>query len=508
MNRKFKIIFTSDTHGHVLPFNYPTNSPENSGLLNIAGQIEKDGDTLVIDGGDSLQGTPLTQYYLSHEEQYDFHPIAEGFNEMKCDYFTLGNHDFNFGYGEIKKYLDKMKAKCLCANVIDKRGELKLEKSTVHTLSNGLRIGITGVVTDYVNLWEREENLTELEVTEPIEAARQELAKLRERSDITVCIYHGGFEKDLSTGKPLADTRENVACEMCEKLDFDILLTGHQHMSIPSVEIAGTHAVQPADQAKEYVELEAVEENGKLNISSEIVKVGNAHEDSLYNRLQPMQAEIQKWLDQTIGELDEEILPEKKLDCAISGSRVADLFNQVELEFSRADFACSSLGNEALGVPKYISIRDVAHIYPFANTLTIKKVTGQTIKDSLERSAEYLEIKNGKPEISDTFLKPKVEHYNYDFWAGLDYEFDLRKPVGERVVKLLTMNGEPVIMNKVYTLAANNYRATGTGGYDAIGKSETKLSSTEEMPDLIIEFLRRHGKIGEIKNRRFKVIYK
>ena len=507
MNRKLKIIFTSDTHGHVLPFNYPTNSPENSGLLNIAGQIEKDGETLVIDGGDSLQGTPLSQYFLSNEDKYDFHPIAEGFNEMKCDYFTLGNHDFNFGYDEIKNYLNAMNARCLCANVVDKRGELKIEKSTVHTLSNGLRVGITGVVTDYVNLWEREENLTELEVTEPIAAAGAELAKLKEESDITVCIYHGGFEKDLETGKPLADTRENVACEMCEKLGFDILLTGHQHMSIPSVEISGTHAAQPADQAKEYIELEAFEEEDGFDIESKLVKVGSVHGEGLFERLQPMQAEIQKWLDQTIGELAEEIKPEDKLECALNGSKVADLFNQVELEYSKADFACASLGNEALGIPKYISIRDVAHIYPFANTVTIKFVTGQTIKDSLERSAEYLEIRDGKPAISDTFLKPKIEHYNYDFWAGLDYEFDIRKPVGERVVKLLTMEGEPVIMDKVYTLAANNYRATGTGGYYAIGESETKLSSTEEMPDLIIEFLKRHGKIDEIKNRRFKVTF-
>ena len=66
MEKTFQIYYTSDTHGHVFPVNYASNSPENAGLLNLAAQVEKDGNTLVLDGGDALQGTPLTQYYLEH----------------------------------------------------------------------------------------------------------------------------------------------------------------------------------------------------------------------------------------------------------------------------------------------------------------------------------------------------------------------------------------------------------------------------------------------------------
>ncbi len=69
MEKTFQIYYTSDTHGHIFPVNYASNCPENSGLLNLAAQVEKDGNTLVLDGGDSLQGTPLTQYYLEHREK-------------------------------------------------------------------------------------------------------------------------------------------------------------------------------------------------------------------------------------------------------------------------------------------------------------------------------------------------------------------------------------------------------------------------------------------------------
>ncbi len=108
MEKTFQIYFTSDTHGHIFPVNYASNRPEASGLLALAAQIEKDGDTLVLDGGDSLQGTPLTQYYLEHRGEWDIHPVAAAFNALGLDYFTLGNHDFNFGYEALRDYLRAM----------------------------------------------------------------------------------------------------------------------------------------------------------------------------------------------------------------------------------------------------------------------------------------------------------------------------------------------------------------------------------------------------------------
>ena len=119
-----RIIFTTDTHGHLYPIDYSQNGPENTGLFCVAGQIEKDENTLVLDGGDTLQGTPLIAYYLSHRDMYDFNPMAEGFNAMGLDYYTLGNHDFNFGYDAILDYVSQMKATLISANVEDKRGAL------------------------------------------------------------------------------------------------------------------------------------------------------------------------------------------------------------------------------------------------------------------------------------------------------------------------------------------------------------------------------------------------
>ena len=194
MEKTFQIYYTSDTHGHIFPVNYAAGYPENSGLLNLAAQVEKDGNTLVLDGGDSLQGTPLTQYYLENRDQWPVHPVAAAFNAMGLDYFTLGNHDFNFGYEALRDYLQAMDGVCLCTNVEDLGGELRIRPWAVHTLANGLRVGITGVVTDFVNVWEQPQNLERIRVTDAFQAARATCAALREQCDVCVCIYHGGFE--------------------------------------------------------------------------------------------------------------------------------------------------------------------------------------------------------------------------------------------------------------------------------------------------------------------------
>ncbi|MCR5156732.1 MAG: bifunctional metallophosphatase/5'-nucleotidase [Butyrivibrio sp.] len=507
-----RIIFTTDTHGHLYPIDYALNGPDNTGLFCVAGQIEKDDDTLILDGGDTLQGTPLISYYLSHRDMYDFNPMAEGFNAMGLDYYTLGNHDFNFGYDAILDYVSQVKATLISCNVEDKRGALGIKKSVIHTMKDGTRVGITAAVTGFVNVWEKKENLTELVVTDPVEALRKELDNLRDKCDLKVCIYHGGFEEDLKTGKRLSETLENQACQICKELDFDIILTGHQHIAIESVDIAGTHGVQPPDKAGIYAEVVAEGSKGAWDITSKLVPVKGVSERAkeimaAHSFMDQMTEDLEKWLDEPIGQIWEEIPVEQKLDIAMNGSKVADLFNEAQLKFAGTDFSCTSLSNDPLGLHKGTTIRDVLGIYKFSNTMEVKSVTKAVLKQALERCAEYFDYdpETGKVAISNVFLQPKVEHYNYDFFANLWYEFDLTKPVGERVVVLKKLDGTELEENKEYTLVASNYRATGTGGYECIGKSPTIRTYSEEMPDILIDYIRNNSPVSEPHNSRMAV---
>ena len=571
--KNLKIIFTSDTHGHLFPTNYAGKCSEDAGLLNLAHQIEKDGNTLVIDGGDTLQGTTLSQYYISHRDAYPFQPLAEGFNAMGCDYFTLGNHDFNFGYEVLKEYINAMNATCLCANLTDLRGELGVKNHVIHVLENGLRIGLTGIVTDYVNIWEQEKNLSELKISDAFEAAQREYEILRGQCDVCICIYHGGFEEDLETGERLTQSRENVACEIARKLGYDILLTGHQHIAMAGKDLHGTYAVQPPANAGKYISLEAVyekteavkiarhegcneaegkavdagngERNGEkrigateeekygakndesrdgikeetdlketrmrrqISISSEVVKVGNEHDSQPFEKLLLLERDVQAWLDAPVGTLAEAVPAEEKLDAALHGSQMADFFNQIQLEETGADFSCTSLGNIPVGLPREVTMRDICTAYLFPNTLFVLEVDEKVLRTALERCASYFDVENGAVRVSDEFLRPKVEHYNYDFYSGIRYTFDVRKPVGSRVVSLTKADGTP-LGDKKYRLVMNNYRASGTGGYQIFETCPVLWCGEKEMPELIADYIRKHSPV-EVKREEaaaLEVIWK
>ena len=182
-------------------------------------------------------------------------------NRCGYDYVTLGNHDFNYGMPYLDSYLNVLKARCVCENVRWDEAGVRFP-ARIHTLENGLRVGIIGIVTDYVNIWEKPEHLAGIAITDPIPAVAAALERLRDQVDLTVGIYHGGFERDLATGRVLSATRENVAYRICQELDLDILLTGHQHMSVPERHLRGAALRQgtgvPAGRGRRVRQREAL----------------------------------------------------------------------------------------------------------------------------------------------------------------------------------------------------------------------------------------------------------
>src|SRR5699024_2586964 len=112
----------------------------------------------------------------------------------------------------------------------------------------------------------------------------------------------------------------------------------------------------------------------------------------------------------------------------LEGSELADFINQVQLEYTKAEISCTSLANQVPGLPQRVKVRDILLTYPFPNTLVVLEITGKILKAALERTAEYFSVKDGKIGISESFLNPKIEHYNFDFYRGVTYEVAYDKP--------------------------------------------------------------------------------
>lgn len=490
MEKKLKIYYTSDTHGYLFPVDYATGKEKAAGLICCTEKYEKDGNTLVIDGGDTIQGSPFTLY--SHKNQYETHPVATILNRGQYDYVTLGNHDFNYGEDQLHSYLTSLNAKCLCGNVFDVSGKMPIHQADIKVLENGLRVGIVGIVTDHVNIWEKPENIANLEITDPFEVAKRNLEAIKDQVDVAICVYHGGFESDIVTGERLTESNENIGYKICTELDFDLLLTGHQHMPIEGHEICGTHIVQPSANAERYLYLEGSMSEDGMKFTSQFQDAASSYDATGLEALQTIEGEVQKWLDVPVGFLDRPLLPEDKAAMALKGSSITDFFNQIQLSATGAQISCTCLANNIKGFQKEVSVRDVVSTYIYPNTLYTIEVTGEILKQALERSASYLDLdKNGQPKVSDRFTIPKVEHYNYDFFANVTYKADLRKAVGERVFDV-QFEGKPIQPLDTFTLCMNSYRATGAGGYEMYKDCPVIKEESFEMSELIINYLETH----------------
>jgi 2',3'-cyclic-nucleotide 2'-phosphodiesterase/3'-nucleotidase len=492
MDRKLTIYFTSDIHGYFAPTDYANNCRAASGLANCAANFTHDRNTLILDGGDTLQGSPFTYWLYSRTEEKSLIP-AKLMNLAGCDFFTLGNHDFNYGPTELERYIEAMDARCLCANVQGLRG---VERCAVVTLENGLRVGLTGVTSQFVPKWEKTENIAGLTFTDAFEAARDMLAELKtQKVDITICLYHGGFENDVDTGRPLSKTLENEGWRMCQELDYDILLTGHQHMPFADKCVNGTFTCQPPDKARQYIRMDVTVDDGKFMAKSELCPAGDVTPEAFKELLEPLEAETAKFLDTPLGHLDRDLRPSTPLKRALKGSLIANFYNQVQLEASGADISCTCLANTMRGFSENITVRDIVASYVFPNTLKTIMVDRAVLKKALERSADYYAIdENGEVCVSDSFLHPIVAHFNYDFITGIEATIDLHRAPGERVTSI-RWHGEELPEDKTLTMCLNDYRASGAGGYDFYADCELVREQPDDIAELIINYVDRHRDI-------------
>jgi 2',3'-cyclic-nucleotide 2'-phosphodiesterase/3'-nucleotidase len=516
MNKKITIYFTSDVHGHVFPTDYTNEVRKPLGLLAMNQEIHKDENTLLVDGGDILQGSPFVSYVEKNREKV--HPVAKVMNAVGYDYVTIGNHDFNYGQGFLNSYLDHLDATVLCGNIYNKENPLEHEflPYKIHTTGNGMRVGMVGMTTEFINVWEKPEHIDDLLITNAFDFAKEMCTKLKDQVDVLVGVYHAGFEKDIKTGQVYSTTTENQASKIAEELDFDLLLTGHNHMEICGMELNGTHIVQtPANLAK-YAKIDIDLYNGELNISSQLIQtrlhdevqvnevrrseheflmLGSPSNRSLsgdmIEELNELQRNVQKWLDQKVGSLDKDMLITNHMDMALEGNDVINFMNQVQLDLTGADIALAALPNEIRGLSKEVTLRDLLVTYIYPNTEVVLEVTGEILKKALEQSAKYFAWDGEKYIPGEEYIKPKAAHYNYDYFMGIEYSFDLKKELGERLASL-TFKGKDVEDDDTFTLAMNNYRATGAGGYPYYKDCKVVKDIQMSVSEMMIQYFEQH----------------
>ena len=514
---KITVLATSDEHGNVYPIDYYTLKPANRGLAKVytlVKQVRKENpNSILISNGDTIQGTPLTYYFTKIEKEVT-HPMMLVMNYMGYDAMVVGNHEIqDYGFDWLMKVAGDAKFPLLSANMVDeKTGELPLKPYIIKEVS-GVKIGVIGLTTQETNTVTPSYNLKGHKFLDAVEVAGKYVKLLRPQVDILIVSAHMGFEfgNDTKNFKYLEPLREgNVADTIVQKYpEIDILITGHDHYNIPPFIRNGVLCVQPSNWGQALAKLDiTLEKQGEkwkivkkegVNLTVDD-KVEAAQE--ILDLVKDYHEKTVKYVDSPIGEAVETI---DGTLCRLMDNPMLDLIHKVQLEVTGADISIAAMLPTVPPVwPKgEIKVRDVYSLYIYENTLWVKEVTGKDIKDALEWSYRYYNTYDFG--ATDTpLVNPNIRGYNFDTVQGIEYEVDITKPVGQRVVKM-TYKGKPVSMNQKFKLAVNNYRGNGGGGYTMLAKAPLLWKSDEEIRNLIIEYIKEKKYISPEVDNNWKM---
>ncbi len=490
-----RILQTSDVHGYICPFNYATNQFENIGLSKLSTLIASltTNSTILIDNGDTIQGSPLT-YFLS-KQNLTVSPIATVMNLMKYHYITIGNHEFNYGLDYMDSYLSNVNATILNSNIIKDNKPFYGKPYDIITI-DGVKIAFIGVTTQYIPYWEQPSTIQGIDFLDAFETLSHYVLEVRNQVDLVIASYHGGFERDLETHQfNVVDTGENQGYKMLKEIEgLDILLTGHQHRTLHGKAFQ-TYYLQPSFNALGLGAIDILydTETKTFTVGSTVLTdLSVSSNPTIDEEIEEVHKQTNIYLDQVVGHTDMELKIINQLDARINKHPLVSLINQIQLEYTKADISCCSLGNNVIGFSKDITIRDIIGTYIYPNTLVVKKMKGSVLLQGLEKNAEFFIIdEQDNIVIHPKFNTPKLQLYAYDMYDGLSYTINLKNDFGKRIENVL-IQGNPIDLEQDYTLAMNNYRASGGGDFFFYKNSETVQDNQIEIIELLINYILEH----------------
>ena len=514
------ILSTTDLHGNIYPIDYYTNKPDGRGLAKVATMIkqarEANPNLLLLDSGDTIQGTPLA-YFHNKKNNTPPDPMMLTMSALKYDAMAVGNHEYNFGLKNLEKARREASFPWLSSNTYKTGTNETYYDPYIVKEVNGVRVGVLGLTTPGIPNWENPQNYAGLEFRETVGEARKWVPILREkeRVDLVVVSMHMGVEEDLRTGEinPSSLPNENAAVRIAREVPgIDVILMGHTHRDVPSLFVNGVLLAQANHWGRHLARVDVYMEKTDARDARWRVAAKQGRTIPMDDRVQPDEEilrlakpyndETQAWLGRVIGESAAELTAQ---NARFEDSAIVDLIQRVQLDAGKADVSMAAVFNQQARIPKGpVTVRDIAGLYVYENTLVTLEITGRQLKDALEHSAKYfLPYAAGKRPVD--LVNDKIPAYNFDIAEGVTYDLDLTKPFGDRIQNL-RFKGQMVMPTQKFKLVTNNYRVNGGGGYSMYAGAPVVYKSSEEIRELIIDWVERNKTIPAEPTRNWRLL--
>ncbi|HOI64413.1 MAG TPA: bifunctional 2',3'-cyclic-nucleotide 2'-phosphodiesterase/3'-nucleotidase [Mesotoga sp.] len=509
------IMGTNDLHGYVMPYDYLTvqqvkdyGVAKTYTLVKWAREIYD--NTILIDTGDAIQGSVLAEREARVEplSMGDTPSIIKAMNIMKYDAAAIGNHEFNFGL----EYLDLAMAAAdfpmLSANLYNAdTEELRYDPYVVlerEVDGIPIKIGVIGFLPPEIMMWDRV--LLEGRVyVEPIaDAAARYIPELREKGvDLVIVALHQG----TSDARDVLESVEGI----------DAIIMGHSHgRSAEKIDEVPVTMAGSWGNSLGLIHFHLLNRDGSWEVFSSFPELWYVDEtiESAPEIVEAVREQHEATIDYVMAPVGTTTVPIKSYFSRVIDNEVTQLINEAQLWYAREYFK----GTEFEGMPLLsaaapfrtntsvdagdIKIMNAADIYIYSNTLHVVRVNGVELKGWLEKCAEnFNQIDPARTD--DQNLLARFSSYNFDIIEGINYQIDVRKPVGQRIVDL-TYEGEEVEDEMEFLVVTNNYRAGG-GGYHLVD-ADIVLSSTVENRNVIIDYIIEKGTITPTPSYNWSIV--
>ncbi len=482
------ILETSDLHGSIYSYDYAIDAEtKNTGLSRAATYIEEqrglDPDLILVDNGDAVQGNMISLFNGDA-----VHPMINAFNLLDYDIWNLGNHEFNYEFSMLSRAVANFSGDVLIGNAYYEDGSGMADTGPyVIREVKGVKVGIFGVEAPHVPQWEASDpsHYDNMAFRTPEEQTGLMVAELRDKVDVLVAMIHYGREGEYG----VAGVNEIAA----KYPEVDAFLIGHAHEVLNEVSESGAPILEPGNNGMHVSKLTVIlEKEGdaykvKDRVGETISMEGYAPNPDLLYAMRYVHDYSVRDANSVIGAVSADFLdPVFTLPgiptAQIQDTALIDLINKVQMRYSGADVSLAALFTaEANLTAGDFKKKDSVNVYKYDNTLMAVKVTGAELRQIMEKQAGayFNTYREGDVTIS---FDPNIRIYNYDMFSGVDYEIDISKPIGERIVNL-KYNGEPLKDGQELILALNNYRYGGLVTAGMLSPENLVFESTIDMAD-------------------------
>ncbi|PKL25994.1 MAG: bifunctional metallophosphatase/5'-nucleotidase [Spirochaetae bacterium HGW-Spirochaetae-3] len=561
---KLTFIETTDIHGAIFPYDFITGKTLDTSMAQVAtlvAQKRAQGEVVLMDDGDVLQGQP-TVYYYNFQKTDTPHIWGDVLNYLGYDVATMGNHDVEAGHPVYDKLAKEVKAPMICANIVKEGTDEPYFPPYAIITRQGVKIAVLGLTEPKITEQLPNAFWSGMDVLDMVETAKKwvPIIQAKEKPDMLIGLFHAGV--DYTYGGQTADTPSNESASqlVVERVaGFDFIFVGHDHagwegkgydpatksksvdVKDPSGKIvpiygglAGASAIPVVEVSLQW---DSAAKTWKKDVAGSLVPLkGVAADAAFLAKFDPAKAELMAWVERPIGKMVGKITSDEAM---FGDSAFVDLINRIQLELCAdptmglkpAQISIAAPLDQNAYLPTTadgtIKVRDMFSLYKYENFMYTMDLTGEQIVKFLEfnygkqfatmtgpsdQLIAFVMGPDGKPVFNARYnsYDTVTRAYNYDALAGIKYTVDVSKPAGSRIKVISMSDGKPFELGRTYSVAINSYRGSGGGGHltagvglpaDRLKKLELVTSSTTK--DLRFYMLKWFEKqVGPIEVKR------